>query len=53
VSTKQDEILVFFQEIPWIDRHLPKESWFRQTNQHGRQALVQELTEFVMQGVLA
>jgi TetR/AcrR family transcriptional regulator, cholesterol catabolism regulator len=102
VSTKQDEILVFFQEIPWIDRHLPKQqvdelrrrigryesftrellvsgietgefrklnpnmimssivgilayvpSWFRQTNQHGRQALVQELTEFVMQGVLA
>lgn len=23
VSTKQDELVVFFQEIPWIGRHLP------------------------------
>jgi TetR/AcrR family transcriptional regulator, cholesterol catabolism regulator len=102
VSTRQDEILVFLQETPWIDRHLPKAQvaelrrrigryegftrellvsgidsgefrkldpnmiifsiagilsyvpgWFRQTNQPGRHALVQELTEFVMRGVLA
>lgn len=101
VSTKQDELVVFFQEIPWIGRHLPADqvaslrervdryegftrrllnsgirsgefrklnvtmvlhstvgilayvpNWFRATNRKARTTLVDELTEFILTGVL-
>jgi TetR/AcrR family transcriptional regulator, cholesterol catabolism regulator len=102
VSTKHDELVVFFQEIPWIEKNLSHDqasdlrrrideyerftrqllsagvssgelreinpnmimysivgilayvpSWFRQTNSKSREALVRELANFVLSGVLA
>jgi AcrR family transcriptional regulator len=102
VSTKHDELVVFFQEVPWIDRTLPQDQaadlheridqyrrfanrlvkegvasgdfrkinarivlnsitgilgyvpvWFTNNNKRGRDILVDELSEFVMRGILA
>lgn len=102
VSTKQDELVVFFQELRWINRHLPEDQaaslrgrvneyqrfaasliedgiksgefrplstrivlssfigilayvpeWFVASSKRARQELVDELTEFVMRGIVA
>ena len=100
VSNKHDEIVVFFQELPWVEKHLPPEQaadlrrrirryehftkqlltagvrtgefrpidvgmvmssmvgilayvpvWFRASTPKAQTALVQELTDFVMNGI--
>lgn len=100
VAAKHDEVVVFFQEIPWIEKHLPPEQaadlrrrirryehftkqllasgvrsgefrpidvgmvmysiigilayvpgWFRDSTGKAQATLVNELTEFVMQGI--
>lgn len=100
VAAKRDEVVVFFQEIPWIEKHLPPEQaadlrrrirryehftkqlltsgvrsgefrpvdvgmvmysiigilayvpgWFRDSTGKAQATLVNELTEFVMQGI--
>jgi AcrR family transcriptional regulator len=100
VSNKHDEIVVFFQELPWVEKHLPPEQaadlrrrirryehftkqlltagarsgefrsvdvgmvmssvvgilayvpvWFRASTGKAQTALVQELTDFIMNGI--
>jgi AcrR family transcriptional regulator len=102
VSNKADEVVVFFQELPWVEKHLPPEQatdlrrrirryehftkqlltagvrsgefrpidvgmvmssmvgilayvpvWFRASTGKAQATLVQELTEFVMNGIVA
>lgn len=102
VSTQQDELVVFMQELPWMEQHLSADeaadlrqriqsyerfmkqlltlgmqtgefrqlnpvivmssvvgilayvpNWFRGSNRKSRAALVEELTTFIMRGVLA
>jgi AcrR family transcriptional regulator len=102
VSNKHDEIVVFFQELPWVEKHLPPEQaadlrrrirryehftkqlltagvrtgefraidvamvmssmvgilayvpvWFRASTPKAQAALVNELTDFVMNGIVA
>jgi AcrR family transcriptional regulator len=102
VSNKHDEIVVFFQELPWVEKQLPPEQaadlrrrirryehftkqlltagvrsgefrpidvamvmssvvgilayvpvWFRTSTGKAQSALVQELTDFVMNGIAA
>ncbi|SOD72112.1 TetR family transcriptional regulator [Jatrophihabitans sp. GAS493] len=102
VSTKADDLVVFFQELPWIRSNLEKEQveslqgridrferferqvlragvrsgefreqdptvvmysiigilsyvpvWYRGANRQSRKALVREITEFVLHGVLS
>jgi AcrR family transcriptional regulator len=101
VSNKHDEVVVFFQELPWVEKHLPPEQaadlrrrirryehftrqlltagvrsgeframdvgmimssvvgilayvpvWFRASTGKAQAALVQELTDFVMNGII-
>jgi AcrR family transcriptional regulator len=101
VATKHDELVVFFQELPWIDQHLPEEqvqdlrhgidkydrftrqlirsgiragefrevdidavlnsivgilayvpNWFRPSTGKAQAMLVEELTDFVMNGLM-
>ncbi|GAA4471227.1 TetR/AcrR family transcriptional regulator [Phytohabitans houttuyneae] len=101
VATKQDELVVFFQELPWIEQHLDEEqatdlrrridryerftrqlitagvragefrelnvnmimysvigilayvpNWFRGTARKAQESLVDELSEFVVNGIL-
>ncbi|MFC0529975.1 TetR/AcrR family transcriptional regulator [Phytohabitans kaempferiae] len=101
VATKQDELVVFFQELPWIDQHLEEEqasdlrrridryerftrqllstgvragefremnlnmimysiigilayvpNWFRGTARKAQESLVDELSDFVISGIL-
>jgi len=92
VSSKHDEIVVFFQELPWVERHLPPEQaadlrrrirryehftkqlltagmrsvmssvvgilgyvpvWFHISTGRAQATVVQELTNFVMNGIVA
>lgn len=102
VSNKHDEIVVFFQELPWVEKHLPPEQaadlrrrirryehftkqlltagvrsgefrpidvnmvmssmvgilayvpvWFRASTPKAQATLVAELTDFVMNGIVA
>ena len=102
VSTKHDEVVVFFQELPWVEKHLPPEQatdlrrrirryehftkqlltagvrsgefraidvamvmpsmvgilayvpvWFRASTGKAQATLVAELTDFIMNGILA
>lgn len=102
VSTKHDEVVVFFQELPWVEKHLPPEQatdlrrrirryehftkqlltagvrsgefrpmdvamvmpsmvgilayvpvWFRASTGKAQATLVAELTDFMMNGILA
>ncbi|GAA2146674.1 TetR/AcrR family transcriptional regulator [Actinomadura napierensis] len=102
VSSKHDEVVVFFQELPWVEKHLPPEQaadlrrrvrryehftkqlltagvrsgefrpidvamimssvvgilgyvpvWFRGATGKAQVTLVQELTDFVMNGIIA
>jgi AcrR family transcriptional regulator len=102
VSNKNDEVVVFFQELSWVEKHLPPEQsadlrrrirkyehftkqlltagvrsgefrpidvgmvmsstvgilayvpvWFRASTGKAQATLVQELTEFVMNGIIA
>ncbi|MFB4308308.1 TetR/AcrR family transcriptional regulator [Actinomadura sp. GTD37] len=102
VSSKHDEVVVFFQELPWVEKHLPPEQaadlrrrvrryehftkqlltagvrsgefrpvdvamimssvvgilayvpvWFRASTGKAQLTLVQELTDFVMNGIIA
>jgi TetR/AcrR family transcriptional regulator, cholesterol catabolism regulator len=102
VSTKNDEVVVFFQELPWVEAHLPPEQaadlrrrirryehftkqlltagvrsgefrpldvgmvmssmvgilayvpvWFRASTGKAQATLVQELTDFVMHGIVS
>ncbi|MER7274709.1 TetR/AcrR family transcriptional regulator [Dactylosporangium sp. NPDC000244] len=101
VATKQDELVVFFQELPWVEQHLDEEqavdlrrrieryerftrqllsagvragefrelnlnmvmysiigilayvpNWFRAGGRKAQETLVDELTDFVMNGIL-
>jgi AcrR family transcriptional regulator len=102
VSNKHDEVVIFFQELPWVEKHLPPEQaadlrrrirryehfakqlltagvrtgefrpidvgmimssmvgilayvpvWFRASTGKAQATLVQELTDFVMNGIAA
>jgi TetR/AcrR family transcriptional regulator, cholesterol catabolism regulator len=102
VSSKHDEVVVFFQELPWVEKHLPPEQaadlrrrvrryehftkqlltggvrsgefrpvdvamimssivgilayvpvWFRVASGKAQVTLVQELTDFIMNGIIA